>query len=200
MPLHPHPTHRPDRLTRNECGRGDVSRPIARNRATDSDSACAPHCRERSSSHAIGKTLVAFLPATRVAPASIGACAGKIADWSIAGRIGEGQPVPRFGGVVRSPATGLGSSAWPVQFLDTADVLRARSCAITPVSVKFVRARLAGLPGLARVVAHRVGAALAGAVFKEKLKLVFRRVFHVLKHGVERRECGPRKLSIRSTK
>lgn len=27
MPLHPHPTHRPDRLTRNECGRGDVSQP-----------------------------------------------------------------------------------------------------------------------------------------------------------------------------
>jgi len=27
-----HPTHRPDRLTRNECGRGDVSRPKARDR------------------------------------------------------------------------------------------------------------------------------------------------------------------------
>jgi len=32
MPLHPHPTHRPDRLTRNECGRGDVSQPNARDR------------------------------------------------------------------------------------------------------------------------------------------------------------------------
>lgn len=28
----PHPTHRPDRLTRNECGRGDVSQPKARDR------------------------------------------------------------------------------------------------------------------------------------------------------------------------
>lgn len=27
-----HPTHRPDRLTRNECGRGDVSQPNARDR------------------------------------------------------------------------------------------------------------------------------------------------------------------------
>ena len=34
MPLHPHPTHRPDRLSiqRNECGRGDVSQPKARDR------------------------------------------------------------------------------------------------------------------------------------------------------------------------
>ena len=184
----PHPTHRPDRLTRNECGRGDVSRSIAGNRATDSDSACAPHCRERSSSHAIGKTLVAFLPATRVAPTSIGAGAGKIADWSIAGRIGEGQPVPRFGSVARSPLTGRGSDGRPVQFLDTSAVLRARNCAITPVSVKFVRARLAGLPGLARIAVQRVSAALAGAVLQVK-QVFLSRAFHASKIALESHPC-----------
>lgn len=42
MPLHPHPTHRPDRLTRNECGRGDVSRPSDLNPRSESHSACEP--------------------------------------------------------------------------------------------------------------------------------------------------------------
>jgi|GEM_PF-6556451 len=215
----PHPTHRPDRLTRNECGRGDVSRPSDLNPRSESHSACEPFKFGRAPSRAIDETLVAETsPATRVAPTSIGAGAGKIADWSIAGRIGEGQPVPRFGGVVRSPATGLGSSAWSVtvwrvlsgalrfsacarafgfsgmnpvpshganerlgQFLDTSAVLRARSCAITPVSVKFVRARLAGLPGLARIAVQRVGAALAGAVLQK-----FKLFVVALSHGSER--------------
>jgi len=161
-------------------------------------------------SRAIDKTLVAETsPATRVAPASIGAGAGKIADWSIAGRIGEGQPVPRFGSVARSPLTGRGSDGRPVQFrdwcvvrrvvgglspfhprlvvggaanpvpshganerlgqfLDTCAVPAAAAFARLQVVAEFVRARLAGLPGLARIAVQRVGAALAGAVLQVK--------------------------------
>lgn len=189
MSLHPHPTHRPDRLTRNECGRGDVSQPKGPKPSHVKPRAGAhPHCRARSPFHAIGKTLVAFLPATRVAPTSIGACAGKIADWSIAGRIGEGQPAPRFGSVARSPLTGRGSDGRPVQFLDTSAVLRARSCAITPVSVKFVRARLAGLPGLARIAVQRVTAALAGAVLQVK-QVFLSRAFHAFKIALGSHPC-----------
>ncbi len=186
----PHPTHRPDRLSiqRNECDRGDVSRPSDLNPRPESHSACAySHCRARSSSHAIGKTLVAFLPATRVAPTSIGAGAGKITDWSIAGRIGEGQPVPRFGSVARSPLTGRGSDGRPVQFLDTSAVLRARSCAILPIR-EFVRARLAGLPGLARIAVQRVGAALAGAVLQVK-QVFLSCAFHASKFALESHPC-----------
>lgn len=40
-------------------------------------------------------------------------------DWSTAGRIEGGQSAPRFGSVARNPLTGLGSNAWPVQFLTT---------------------------------------------------------------------------------
>ncbi|MEP2182472.1 hypothetical protein [Roseibium sp.] len=98
----------------------------------------------------IDETLVAeSSPATRVAPASIGAGAGKIADWSIAGRIGEGQPVPRFGSVARSPHTGRGSDGRPVQFLDTPRIPSAAFPARVDVGVEFggrlaVRLRVAG--------------------------------------------------------
>jgi hypothetical protein len=131
----------------------------------------------------------------------------EIADWSIAHRIGEGQPVPRFGGVARSPHTGRGSDEgrfsftdWgalpralrglssarvrglcavsPVpshganarlgQFLDTSRIPSAAAFARLDVAIKFVRARLAGLPGLARIAVQRVRAARAGAVLQVK--------------------------------
>lgn len=176
----------------------------------------------------VGPQAAESSPAAWVALASIGAGAGKITDWSIAGRIGEGQPVPRFGSVARSPLTGLGSSAWSVtlwgvlssalryitraralgfyavapvpshganerlgQFLDTADVLRGTRAASLPV-VKFVRARLAGLPGLARVAAHRV-ARIAVRV-SEQVQCVFEALSHADEHGVRNEQCGQQKL------
>lgn len=153
-----------------------------------------------SPSRAIDKPAVAFLPATAGDLASIGACAGKIADWSIAGRIGEGQPVPRFGSVARSPLTGRGSDGRPGLIRNPLFVLPLRDNPRGEVSGEFggrlaVRLRVAGTA----IRCDVLGAPPARGVLG-KLKLVFRRVFHALKHGVERRECGPRKLSIRSTK
>lgn len=228
MPLHPHPTHRPDRLTRNECGRGDVSRPSDLNPRSESHSACASfEPGSVSPSRAtVGPQAAETSPAAWVGLTNIGACAGKIADWSIAGRIGEGQPVPRFGSVARSPLTGRGSDGrpgqfldwcalggvlrdatrarasrlcvlYPVpshganerlgQFLDTADVLRGTRAASLPV-VKFVRARLAGLPGLARIAVQRVSAALAGAVLQVK-QVFLSRAFHAFKIALESHPC-----------
>ena len=218
----PHPTHRPDRLSsKNECGRGDVSQPNARDQGHVKPRAGASSEFDRASLPlgAIDKPAVAFLPATAGDLTSIGAGAGKIADWSIAGRIGEGQPVPRFGSVARSPLTGRGSDGRPVQFsvwgvlssalryitraralgfyavapvpshganerlgqfLDTADVLRGARAASLPV-VKFVRARLAGLPGLARIAVQR-GARIAVRV-SEQVQLL---CVGSLSHGSER--------------
>lgn len=136
-----------------------------------------------SPSRAIDKPAVAFLPATAGALASIGAGAGKIADWDLA-RIEGGQPVPRFGSVVRSPHTGRGSDGRPVQFLDTCAVPAAAAFARLQVVAEFVRARLAGLPGLARIAVQRVGAALAGAV-RQEIKL-FCLLCHVHEIGMER--------------
>lgn len=216
MPLHPHPTHRPDRLTRNECGRGDVSQPNARTQRPIKPRAGASFPFGRvPPSRAIDKPAVAFLPATAGAPASIGAGAGKIADWSIAGRIGEGQPVPRFGSVARSPLTGRGSDGRPVQFrdwsvatsgvclpvpsrgsnerlgqfLDTCAVPAAAAFARLQVVAEFVRARLAGLPGLARVAAHRV-ARIAVRVSEQVQLLCFGVSPHVHEHGVREFQDG----------
>lgn len=193
----PHPTHRPDGLSsKNECGRGDVSQPKGPKATNVKPRAGASFKFDRAPLPlgTIDKPAVAFLPATAGAPTSIGAGAGKIADWSIAGRIGEGQPVPRFGSVARSPLTGRGSDGRPVQFLDTSAVLRARSCAITPVSVKSVRPVAA-----VRIVGARIAVRCAvvepvRAGLLEKLKLGFRRVLHALKHGVEHEQCGQQKL------
>lgn len=115
----PHPTHRPDGLSsKNECGRGDVSQPKGPKATNVKPRAGASFKFDRAPLPlgTIDKPAVAFLPATAGAPTSIGAGAGKIADWGLA-RIEGGQPVPRFGSVARSPLTGRGSDGRPVQFL-----------------------------------------------------------------------------------
>ncbi len=152
-----HPTHRPDRLTRNECGHGDVSQPNARDRG---------HVKPRAgasfepgsvppSRATVGPQAAESSPAAWVDLTSIGAGAGKITDWSIAGRIGEGQPVPRFGSVARSPLTGRGSDKGRFSFRGWAalfDALRrsaARAsdfCSLDPVPGHGAHRR----PGLIR--------------------------------------------------
>jgi len=160
-----------------------------------------PHCRARTSSHAIGKTQAAETsPAAWVGLASIGACAGKIADWSIAGRIGEGQPVPRFGSVARSPLTGRGSDERPVQFLDTPRIPSAAFPARVDVGVEFggrlaVRLRVAGTA----IRCDVLGAPPARGVLG-KLKLVFRRVFHALNLASEGRACPTSNVSRATSK
>lgn len=136
MPLHPHPTHHPDRLSsKNECGRGDVSKPGAGHHGHESVPACEPHSRTAARSlprwNGIGflHWLMSIARTTNDLPVvralscrcawGVGASGIlEIADWSIAHRIGEGQPVPRFGGVARSPHTGRGSDEGRFSFTD----------------------------------------------------------------------------------
>lgn len=252
MPLYPHPTHHPDRLSsKNECGRGDVSQSLGpepgnvkpRAGASFPFGSASPSHSEAEQTPA-ESSLAAGVTHSRTAARSLPRWNGigflhwlmsiarttndlpvvralscrcawgvgasgilEIADWSIAHRIGEGQPVPRFGGVARSPHTGRGSDEgrfsftdWgalpralrvsasarvrglcvepPVpshganarlgQFLDTSRIPSAAFLARLDVAIKFVRVRLAGLPGLARIAVRRVGAARAGAVLQVK--------------------------------